>query len=1333
MKNANVLEQFTGLYSLSKTLRLKGDPETFKNTVKTFEKWWKEIEKEEDSPFHKDTKLADAKIKMMAVIDNIHEQFINEVLLGEEFTKIDFSAYLDEFRNNKFRNKVSKDTQRKLRNEIGVCFKKHVSIFLDSIQINVPDKQRIDTPKASLKNLRDNKILDILSVNKDFCPKSMNQCDYDTSIKELKGFWGILDTYNTNRANYYESNKEQSTAIATRIISDLLPTFCSNIVLYEKHSDEYNKMYSCLKRQGVEMKIKNPQTGCLIPIESIDFNVFTIDKFKKTVTQKDIEAYNFERAKINELVNLYNQQFSNTEGFQKLSPFSKLHKQIGCKPSVVSNIIRLEEEWEKDVKQKDKEICKSLETLINQINSNFWTESGACIVENLITELKQDSFEGLYMTDEGVETMLHKYVCAPFEIRESAKKIKSCVKIEKKEQQAQWNTAVELQPLFQHIDKTFEYDRFFKPDIYGEYSHFLSDQDYSISVNIFHLFLYDLETQINAVKPFPYTESFKNNENVTKELTTWLDALLRIFHWVKFFDIKQDDIKGNSLNIRLKNIVDDIFEADWFGWYNAARNFILKKPQDNVKEQKLKLNFNTSSFLKGWSVGYEEQKLGVIIRKEGTYYLSVLKERKLFDTDNKNNPMYPKTDTDKTAQRMIIKQLDWKTLTGKGYKSMYGIKYSEEEKEDQAIERVKILIQKTYLKKYPNLEDVCSSEYKSKEDFQNAVEAILLQYSKCEWCDINWDYLLEKEKAGDVFMFRLHTKDFSPYSKGKKNLHTIYWEDIFSGDSCHRIGASAELFMRDAVAETPDIIHKAGSYILNKRYRNGNIIPNDIYKEIYDYINDKTKHLSLEARKRFDNKEVKYKQVQEKHEIIKDKRFYFDKKYLFHCPITLNAKPKKEINADEADAQINAGLLQMQHPMFLGLDRGEKHLVYYCKIDENGNILACDNYDIINNTNYVQLLEDRAQLRKKEEKSWKQKTQIKDLKKGYISLVVNRIVEDAIITPIKNDTSLTYIVLEKLNKTMKQKRIHIEKQTYQKLESALGNKLSFLVSKDLKDGFASIKKPLQLVPPVRTYDDMDGKDSFGIMQYTRANYTSVTDPLTGWRQSIYIHSGTIEAIKKEILSIFDDICFDGSDYVFKYTDKNTGKQWQLYSGIHGEPLDRFRYDPKTKENKFVNVVEILNVLFKDFDKKKSLKEQLKKGKVQMQRINSNRTAMDDLRFVINIIQQIRNTGNTPVDDNYLQSPVRDEKGRHFDTRKAKDFPELATITNGDANGAYNIARKGLLMYEHRKYCNENHQQSKNLNLYISDKEWDLWLQDREEWKKRLSEFAIKKQAKKSND
>ena len=91
----------------------------------------------------------------------------------------------------------------------------------------------------------------------------------------------------------------------------------------------------------------------------------------------------------------------------------------------------------------------------------------------------------------------------------------------------------------------------------------------------------------------------------------------------------------------------------------------------------------------------------------------------------------------------------------------------------------------------------------------------------------------------------------------------------------------------------------------------------------------------------------------------------------------------------------------------------------------------------------------------------------------------------------------------------------------------------------------------------------------------------------------------------------------------------------------------------------------------------------------------------ELIHLFNLTMQMRNsiTGNVDVD--YLISPVRNANGEFYDSRNYENIENPSMPQNADANGAYNIARKGLWAINQIKNC-EN---TREVKLSISNKEW----------------------------
>ncbi len=1368
------IESFTNLYSLTKVVKFNLDPipET-KKWLKAFGKVFTHNHSEnlEDNFFKLDLKIEDAKRIIQDVLNSVHEAIITQALESEEAKSINISSYY-ELSNQ--RNHDLSDLEQRLREQIKVCFIKQLKDFCSEVS---PKKKNSDDENGLpdlLKMLGSSNMLDYLSKSASkYSSPIHDKKSIEDACKDLKGFWGVLDKYIKNRENYYVFDKEQDTAVATRIVSDLLPMFCKNCKQYLTNKALYDSIFTSLKSSGIIMQMINPKTNEMRSIESFDSSIYNISGFYKYISQSGIETYNAIISRNNILVNLYNQQQKKAN---RINGFVELHKQIGCRESESTERIVICKDWDST---ESKELGISMESMIKRIicmvNETIVPTEPNILhprVYNLISWLENAvDWDGIYVSDKALSIISSHYLEDWYSLQQlllNKESVGTYNQRKESNEQFKLNSAVELMPVFRALDCK-DFDSVFKKSIYNDYSDILN-KNLPPSRNLINMLCHDVKQIINNELPI-YTkcitqllttkiskvqrEGFFKQEEIIDIIRDYLDCVLSIARFVYFFSVRQNKIKGAPYNMELLQIVSSLLSTELGNrrlWYDEVRNYLLKSPQDEVKENKLKLNFNSSSLLKGWSIGEERTKLSLLLKNEGCYYLCILKNdktcKKLFDINTQNN-IYIEHGN---AYRMMLRNLSFKTLVGKGYVSMFGTKYSEED-DEVAIQHAKQLIRQNYLKNYPELSAVITKPHSTKSAFFADVDSILKDYAQCYYNPINWNLIEKFANEGNIYVFRIHAKDYKDTSKGKKDLQTIYWEDVLSGHSSHSLSAYGEVFRRDAIStdKTKPFIHKKGSVLINKRDIDGNSIPNSIYIIIYALLN------KVPLPKTAEEKDIeRAKSLIEKNiiiskeswmNIIKDARFYGEEKYFLHNPICFNYKSigfkSEDFSKDIPYHVINPIIQELMHnscapTSFIGIDRGEKNLIYACKINSEGSILFCNHYNIVHGINYLEKLEERADSRLKAKRSWKQQESIKNLKEGYISHVVHQLLEDVISVGNENLTP-SYIVLEKLSREMKRGRQKIEKQVYQKFELALASKLGFYVNKDIEEEKpGSIQMPLQFVPPVNTFDQIDKKDSFGIMLYTRANYTSVTDPLTGWRKTIYITNGNNEDILKELTEAFDDIFFDGVDYVFSYVEKNSGQRWNIYSGNHGKSLDRFEYNKDTKCYESYNIVEVLDVLFADFNKSSSLLEQMRRG-VKLKKAEENRTAYDSLRKAINMIQQIRNTGNEIKDNNFLQSPIRKD-GKHFDTRNANDFRDLNLhfIKDADANGAYNIARKGLIMDAHYKYWmeqgkpnvkkkNKKEKEVSALSLYVSDREWDMWLLNREMWEKHLSEFSLRKQ------
>jgi CRISPR-associated protein Cpf1 len=332
---------------------------------------------------------------------------------------------------------------------------------------------------------------------------------------------------------------------------------------------------------------------------------------------------------------------------------------------------------------------------------------------------------------------------------------------------------------------------------------------------------------------------------------------------------------------------------------------------------------------------------------------------------------------------------------------------------------------------------------------------------------------------------------------------------------------------------------------------------------------------------------------------------------------------------------------------------------------------------------------------------------------GYISQVVHKLAD----LIIKHNA---IIVFEDLNMRFKQIRGGIEKSIYQQLEKALIDKLNFLVNKKEinPEKAGHLLKAYQLTAPFTTFQEM-GKQT-GIIFYTTASYTSKIDPATGWRPNLYLRKGNAELNKKNILT-FSKIEFANNRFEFTYDlkkfiqDKDAKfpekTEWTVCSSV-----ERFRWNRNLNNNKggyehYKDLTDEFKKLFQyfNFDISVDILAQ-----VENLETKGNEKFFDNFIFFFQLVCQIRNTqqekeGN---ENDFILSPVEP----FFDSRKTENFEKEFGVLpkNGDENGSYNIARKGILILQKIKNWEKENQKLEKLGkkikkfpeLFVSNSEWD---------------------------
>lgn len=206
----------------------------------------------------------------------------------------------------------------------------------------------------------------------------------------------------------------------------------------------------------------------------------------------------------------------------------------------------------------------------------------------------------------------------------------------------------------------------------------------------------------------------------------------------------------------------------------------------------------------------------------------------------------------------------------------------------------------------------------------------------------------------------------------------------------------------------------------------------------------------------------------------------------------------KSVGSENINQQVREYLQQADDTHIIGIDRGERHLLYLVVIDMQGNIKEQFTLNEIVNeyngntyrTNYHDLLDTREEERLTARQSWQTIENIKELKEGYLSQVVYKITQ----LMVKYHA---VVVLEDLNKGFMRGRQKVEKQVYQKFEKMLIDKLNYLVDKKADAAQSGgLLNAYQLTSKFDSFQKL-GKQS-GFLFYIPAWNTSKIDPVTGF-------------------------------------------------------------------------------------------------------------------------------------------------------------------------------------------------------------------------------------------
>ena len=1255
----NKLSKFIGLYQLSKTLRFELKP-----VGKTFENI------QNNGFLVNDEHRAESYKKVKKLIDRYHKEFIESVMDNFELDEDVLNSYYDLYLQTSKDEKLFEAIQDKLRKSISDAFKKD-SRF-----------KRIDK-----KELIREDIIKFLDNDED---KAL--------VNEFHDFTSYFTGFNTNRQNMY-SSEAKSTAIAYRLIHDNLPKFIDNISTFKQIAEaSVADNFSTLYKEYEEYLNVNEIA-----------EMFEIGYYNIVLTQTQIEVYNNiiggktleDGTKIqglNEYINLYNQQQNDkTNRLPKLKP---LFKQI-LSDRVQLSWLQEEFTTGADVLNAVKEYCESYFSDIEEYLKVLLTSiadydlSKIYIPNDLqLTDISQRMFGNWSIIPNAIEQDLrNKYPRKPKENEEKySERIGKLKKHMKSFSLAYINECLSV---LNNADM-------------GAYFALLGavdtpeKQEASITTQI-NIYYNQLRPLFNV--EYPREKNLSQDKLTVMQLKDLLDSFKALQRFVKPLlgngDEAEKDEKFYGELMQLWEAINNVTPL-----YNKVRNYATRKP---FSTEKIKVNFENAQLLDGWDENKENTNASIILLKDGLFYLGVMKKehRKLLDKPMPSNgecydkvvykffkditTMVPKCTTQTksvvehfangakpytlfdekkfNAPVTITKEIfDLNNVLYNGVKK-FQIEYLRSTNDRRGYEHA-VNVWKTFclqfLKSYKStaIYDLTSIEqsidsYNDLNSFYSAVNLLLysLTYRK-----VSVDYINSLVNEDKMYLFQIYNKDFSPFSKGTPNMHTLYWKMLFDEenlkDTVYKLNGQAEIFFRKKSINVAKPTHPANNPIDNKNTENSK------KQSVFEY------------------------------DLIKDKRYTVDK-FQFHVPITINFKGSGtgNINMD-----VREYIKASNDLHFIGIDRGERHLLYLCVIDSKGKIVEQYSLNNIVNeyngnkytTDYHHILQERDKKRQEERSSWQTIEGIKELKQGYLSQVIHKIAQ----LIVKYNA---IVVLEDLNMGFKRGRQKVESSVYQQFEKALIDKLNYLVDKTkapTEDG--GLLHAYQLTSKFESFQKM-GKQS-GFLFYIPAWNTSKIDPITGFVNLLDTRYDNV-AKAQAFFNKFDSIRYneqkDWFELAFDYnnfTAKAEGSRTKWTLCTYGTRVETYRNSEKNS-NWDSREIDLTEEWKKLFDKHGiSLKSNLKEAIA----LQSGKDFYSELLRLLKLTLQMRNS-ITGTDIDYMLSPIANDNGEFFDSRQAKE----GLPTNADANGAYNIARKGLWLSQQIKSAED----LSKVKLAITNKEW----------------------------
>lgn len=619
---------------------------------------------------------------------------------------------------------------------------------------------------------------------------------------------------------------------------------------------------------------------------------------------------------------------------------------------------------------------------------------------------------------------------------------------------------------------------------------------------------------------------FRRDKKRAVPLKEFLQESLDYYNALRLSSGSPDTAEGIEYETASKALEEAL--ASIVPLYNKTRNFVTKSYKE---ERKIRLNFENSQLMSGWDVNYESKNKAAIFSDEasGKFYLAIFNPQKKAPEISED----PSSPFKKLCVKLLPgpnKTLPHVAFSAKGlekYKPSEALleKYKKglHKKGEgfdlgfchELIDFFKSVIARTESWKDFSFEFSPTESYGDISGFYREVDK---GGYKAWLSGVSKEEVFALAEDGNAFLFEIYNRHLAGKAHGR-DLPTEMFRSLFSLSSSVQLNGNAQVYWRPALSDG-SVTHKKGSWLVNKTLSDGKAVSDEDWKSAYEYLNF-GRPLSASAKALMDSEKLVFKKADR--DIIKDRR-YSEESFTLHLPLTLNwaASPLYPKAFNERVLEAFAGDPAAK---ILAVNRGESNLVYSVLMDKSGKMLERKSYNLVGEggrlVDYKSKLEAKAAARDRERKDWQDVSKIRDLKDGYMSRVVAAISRSM----VDNDAVL---VMEDLTSEFKSSRSAIESSVYQKFETALLTKLSFLALKEREaEEPGGLMKPYQLAPKI---DSLAGAGrQAGFVFFANPAYMSRIDPETGTANAFNFGSLATAAQKTAFLEGFGITA--GEDYV----------------------------------------------------------------------------------------------------------------------------------------------------------------------------------------------------------